>query len=355
MSYSKSYHSSAHYSGSVSYSYPASQSGGSGSISYSGEVPIDVTINVDTEPFDGSVDRFKTSIDALGGSVAVMQAAQCAAIRKTAEEVSASIINGFFGTIKAELTQQIQALDSAVKAGFALINEQGKAVSKSKDIMESDYNRISSRYMKLFADLDEECYKRIFALDRQSFNLSQKVQNELISESSCNAAALNLLGIDEISSSKTLVFVSSLNRKALDVLKTMHDYITQESAIKSLIDSFLFNEQTDENVSLCIPVIWSESDLLESQGTGNDCFIPDYISQQGKQAVTKEINALCGDVSRTKWEAANTSEKESINREFSLLAESHFAASGEEADQRVYRTMLSLWQNAEIFSIERSL
>jgi len=351
MSYSKNYSTSVHYSGSVSYSYPSSQNGGSGTAHYSGDIPIDVTINVDTAPFDNSINRYNTSIVALGGSVAAMQAAQCMAIRKTAEEVSASIINGFFGTISTELTQQMLALDSAVKAGFALIHEQGKAVSERKDTMEGDYNRISSRYMKLFNDLDDECYKRIFALDKQSFNLSQKVQKDLISDSSCNAAALNLLSIDEVSSSKTLVFVSSLNRKALDVLKTMHEYITQEDAIKSLIDSFLFNDQINENVLLCIPVIWSESDLLENKGENHDCFIPDYIDQQGKQAITEKINTFCGDVSRAKWEAAETSEKKSINREFNLLAESHFAASGEETDQRVYKTMLSLWQNAEILSI----
>ena len=355
MSYSKNYQASVRYSGSVSYSYPASQNGGSGSIPYSGDVPVYITINVDTGPFDGSVNRFNTSIDTLGGSVAAMQAAQCAAIRKTAEEVSNALINGFFGTINSELTQQMQALNSAIKAGFALIFEQGKAVSERKDTMEGDYNNITSRYIKLFSNLDEECHKRIFALDKQSFNLSEKVQGKLICESSCNAAALNLLGIDEVSSSKTLVFISSLNRKALDVLKTLHDYITQESDIKSLIDSLLVNEQTDEKVSFFIPVIWSESDLQESQGTGNDCFIPDYIDQKGKQLITEKINAFCGDVSITKWEPVETSEKESINREFNLLAESHFSASDDETDQRVYRTMLSLWQNTEIFSIKRSL
>jgi hypothetical protein len=355
MSYSRNYQAAIHYSGSVPYHYPASQSGGSVNVPYSGDVPVNVTINVDTAPFDGSVNRFKTSIDALGGSVAAMEAAQCIAIRKTAAEVSASLINGFFGAINTELTQQMQALDSAIKAGFALIFEQGKAVSARKDTMEGDYNRISSRYMKLFADLDEECHKRIFALDKQSFNLSEKVQNELINESSCNAAALNLLSIDEVSTSKTLVFISSLNRKALDVLRTMSDYITQESTIKKLIDSFLSNEHVDENTSLCVPVIWSESDFLEKQGAGNDCFIPDCIDQQGKQAIAEKINDICGDVSRTKWEATETSEKESINREFNLLAESHFAALGDETDQRVYKTMLSLWQNTEIFSIERSL
>jgi len=361
MSYSESYNTSVTYSGSVSYSYPASQNGGSGTAHYSGSIPVNVTINVNTEPFDGSVSRFKTSIDALGGSVAAMHAAQCAAIHKTGEEVSASLINGFFGTINTELSQQLQALDSAIKAGFALIMEQGKAVTDKNTVMEGDYNRISSRYIKLFSDLDDECYKRIFALDKKSFTLSEKVQKELVSESSCNAAAMNILGIEEVSSSRMFVFVSSLNRKALEVLKTLHDYITQESRINALIESFLFasalNEENDENIPLCVPVIWCESDITEGKGTGQDCFIPEYLgqidqnNQQGKEAITEKVKSFCSGASSSKWKPIEESEKEALNREFNLLAESHFGNAGEDTDDRVYRTMLSLWQNAGTLSL----
>ncbi|MCL2443471.1 MAG: hypothetical protein FWD13_08425 [Treponema sp.] len=354
MSYSNTYRATVEYSGSVSYSYGPSQSGGSGTAYYSGSVPVDVTINVDTVPFDNSVGRFNTSIVALGGSVAAMQAAQCAAIRKTADEVSASLINGFFGTINTELSQQLQALDSAIKAGFGLIQDQGKAVGVKKDNMEVDYNRISSRYVKLFSDLDEECYRRIITLDRPSFNISQKVQKELINESSSDASAMNLLGIDETASSKMFVFVSSLNRKTLDILKTLNSYINQESDIKSLIDSFLFNEDIDERKPVCIPVIWSESDMLESQDVSRDCFIPNNIDQQGKQQITEKVNNVCSGGDQAKWKPAEQSERETLNREFNLLAETQFASSEDEAQQRVYKTMMSLWQNAKIFSMDRS-
>jgi hypothetical protein len=352
MSYSESYSASVPYSGSVSYSYPASQNGGSGTAHFSGSVPVNVTINVNTAPFDGSVDRFKTSIGALGASVAAMHAAQCAAIQQTASEISTSLINGFFGTINTELSQQLQALDSAIKAGFGLIQQQGKAVTDKKNVMEGDYNRISSRYLKLFADLDNECYKRIYALDRQSFTLSEKVQKQLLSESSSDAAAMNLLGIEELSSSKTLVFASSLNRKALEVLKTLHDYITQEFRINSLINTFLFNEEAGDPLSISIPVIWSESDMPEGGAVNRECFISDQVDPQGKQAITEKVNMFCSGASSA-WKALEEQEKESLNREFNTLAESYFSGAGEETE-RVYRTMLSLWQNAQMSSLERS-
>jgi hypothetical protein len=350
MSYSQSYNAYIPYSGSVSYRYPASEHGGSDVAYYNIDVPVNVTINVDTEPFDGSVKRFNTSIGALGASVTAMHAAQCAAILKSAEEVSASVINGFFGMINTELSQQIQALDSAIKAGFGLITEQGKAVSEIKNVMEEDYNRISSRYIKLFSDLDNECYKRIFALDKQSFTLSEKVQKQLLCESSSDAAAMNLLGTEEVSSSKTLVFISSLNRKALEVLKTLHDYITQESMINALINSLLLNEEIDKNATFYIPVIWSESDMTEGVSVEQECFVSDHIDQQRKQMIAEKVKMFCSS-SSSSWKDSGKLEKEALNREFNSITESYFSDTSDEKEQRIYRTMLSLWQNTRLSSL----
>jgi len=352
MSYSNSYSTSVSYSGSVSYSYPKSESGGSGTAYYSGNIPINVVITVNTEPFDGSVARFNSSIAALGGSVAAMNVAQCAAIQQTAREVSESLINGFFGTINSELSQQLQALDSAIKSGFAMIQDLGKAVADKKNVMEGDYNRITSRYIKIFADLDNECYKRVYALDNQSFALSQKVQEQLLSEPASNAAAANLLSIEEVSFSKTLVFVSSLNRKALEVLKTLREYITQEAKMNNLIDSFLHDEETADNTPLCVPVIWSESDMLQGGAPNRECFIPGYLGPQEQQAISEKVNMFCAGTSA--WKTAGETERESLSREFNSLAESCFANAEEETDQRIYRTMMSLWQGADLALLKRS-
>jgi hypothetical protein len=353
MSYSKNYSTSVSYSGSISYSYPASQNGGSGTAHYSGSVPVNVTIDVNTDPFDGSVNCFKTSIVALGASVAAMHAAQCAAIQQTASKISESLIKGFFGTINSELSQQLQALDNAIKAGFGLIQQLDKSISDKKDVMEGDFNRISSRYMKIFADLDNECYKRIYALDKQSFTLSEKVLKQLLFESTSDTAAMNLLSVEELSSSKTLVFVSSLNRKVLEVLKTLHNYISQEFSINKLINTFLFNEETKNPLFISIPVIWSESDITEGGEINYECFVSDQIDQEKRQIITEKVNMFCSG-SSSKWKIPKETEKETLNREFNTLAESHFLDAGEQTE-RIYRTMLSLWQNTQTSSLEENL
>jgi hypothetical protein len=351
MSYSQNYQATVPYSGSIQYNYPASQNGGSGTAHYSGDVPVSVTINVNTVPFDGSVDHFNHSIDGLTGTVIAMNAAQCAAINQTTEEVSKSLIDGFFGTINTEISQQLQALDSAIKAGFGLIQSQGEAVTGKKTAMEADYNRIASRYVNLFADLDNECYKRIYALDKYAFNLSEKVQKELLCDTSTNAAALNLLGIEDESSLKMLLLISGTNRKTVNVLHALHDYVNQERKIASLVESFLFNETEREPVPVYLPVVWAESDLLEGNSTGAESFIPAGLDAERQKLTAAAADDLCSDASRSQWSRLDDAEKSSLDKEFKALAESQFAGAEDEAAQRVYRMMLSLWENTAMLSL----
>jgi len=355
MSYSQNYSGSVHYSGSVSYSYPASENGGSGTAHYSGTVPVYVTINVNTTPFDGSVNKFNRSVDILTGSVVAMNAAQCTAIQKTGKEISETFINGFFGTINSELSQQIQALDIAVKATLGKIMEQSKAVSDKKKQMEFDYNGISSRYLGHFENLDIECYKRILALDKQSFTLSEKVQKVLLSETPSSTAALNLLGIEEMASSKTFILISSLKRKTLDVLQTLHDYISQELRINTAVNSFLFNENIADKTLFYIPVIWIESDMLEDTSVKQESFLPDKIADHEKQAISEKTGFFCSGLSQNAWEAMPETEKETLNKELMTLAESSFSNLDDETEQRIYRTMLSLWKDSKLYSLERSV
>jgi len=355
MSYSQNYSANVEYSCDVSYSYPASEHGGTGTAHYSGSVPVNVTINVNTTPFDGSVNAFNNNVDILTGSVVAMNTAQCAAINETAKKVSQSLINGFFGTIKIEISQQLQALKSAIEASMGLIMEQSKAVSETKNVMEKDYNRICSRYIDTFTELDDQCYKSIYALDKQSFSLSQKVQKGLLSEIPSNTAALNLLGIEETSSSKMGILISSIKRKTLDVLQTMHDYITQELRINTAINSFLFNETIAGKTQVYTPVIFTESDMLESMSAKQESFIPVNFEGQEKQAITEKTEIYCSSLSQNAWEAVPDTEREALNKEFRTMAEADFTNLNDETEQRVYKTMLSLWQDSKLYSLKRSM
>jgi hypothetical protein len=350
MSYQQTYRANIPYNGTVSVSYPKSESGGRTTAHYSGEIPVHVTVNVNTAPFDGSVRGCNNSIDLLAGSVAAMNAAQCAAIEQTAQDVSKSLIDGFFGTINTELSQQLQALDSAVKAGMGLLFEQGKAADAQKHTLEADYNRISSRYMALFGNLDTECYKRIYALDRQAFALAEKVKQPLLGAQPQNAAFL-LLGIDEGAGIQSFLLVSNLNKKTQEVLRALYEYITQESRLTALVSSFLNNEPLLEQTSVCIPVLYMESDALgiEKNSAVQQCFVNKEYDADAQKNIEEKVREFC---CRAEWQKINSEEYARVKKEFDSLAESYFSAHDDETNRRVYATMLSLRDNNEILGIK---
>jgi hypothetical protein len=359
MSYSQPYSIEVPFSGSKSVSFPKSDSGGTMNVSYSGTTSAEIVIHVDTRPLDSSVSRVNGHVDALTGAVVAMNTAQVVAINQTAKEVSNSLLNGFFGTIKAEISQQLQALDSAIKATFGLILEQGKAVTQKKGQMETDFNRISSRYADLFGNLDAECHKRIYELDKPAFNLSEKIQKKLINETISGEGAKNFIFVNEEASSKIMFLASSLLRKVFDVIKTLHNYINQEIHLAALIDSFVENENVKEKVALLIPVIFAESDALEGSGGGGqnyDCFLSGVVSDKEKTIISERISAYCRNEVSSCWKDPEEIDKELLDKEFRLLVETEFAedtdTSGNTANKRrIYDNMMNLWNNRDFLTL----
>ncbi|MDR2798124.1 MAG: hypothetical protein LBB80_07250 [Treponema sp.] len=355
MSYNQPYTIQVPYHGSNSVRYPKSENGGTLNVAYSGTVPAQIVIHIDTGPFDGSVSRVNGHIDLLTGAVVVMNAAQVAAINQTAREVSGSLLNGFFGTIKAELSQQLQALDSAIKAAFGLIQEQGKGVSQKTLQMEKDFNRITSRYVTLFSDLDRECYKRIYELDKPAFQLSQNIQKKLIYETISGEGAKHFIALHEEASTKLMLLTSSFFRKARDIIKTLGAYISQETRITALINSFLGNEPVEDKTSLLLPVVFTESDTLEG---GRDrtfrenytCFLSNALSPEQRSHISHSIDAYCRGEASSHWKEPGEKGKVLLDREFRALAEAEFAETpddGEDAaaKRRVYDELMKLWNN----------
>ena len=142
MSYTRRYTGYVHYSGTVS--YPASERGGS--VSYSGEEPVYITIDVDTDAFDASVGNCNTAVNGLTSAVVATEAAQVESKRRASKQIAAAIVKGFFDYVGADLSQRIKELASKCESLFvALLGHKDTCLSKNKQ-MQDDYNRITKRY-----------------------------------------------------------------------------------------------------------------------------------------------------------------------------------------------------------------
>jgi hypothetical protein len=141
-------------------------------------------------------------------------------------------------------------------------------------------------------------------------------------------------------------------------MRTLHQYITQEMRLTSLINSSLGNENVGEAVTLIVPVIFTESDMLEGNALNQNCFLAGDISDSGKTAISSRINDYCSNESVSDWAELPDDEKESLNREFMTIAEEEFGSNGEAGDavekRRVYDMLINLWQESKLVTLKRS-
>lgn len=255
MSYRRSYTGYVHYSGTVS--YPASESGGS--VSYSGTEPVYITIDVDTNAFDASVEHCTDAVNALTGTVVATEAAQVESKRRASKQIASSIVKGFFDYVGADLSQKIKELASKCESlFFALMGHKENCLSKSKQ-MQDDYNRISKRYSKIFEDLDKETVSRIEVLDKPTFQFAETAQNLIDRNSNSELLGISTISASESIKLETVLSCSHVKQQASILLAKANNYLQGTYRLANSVRDMLDESQVEEEIML--PVMFVESVL----------------------------------------------------------------------------------------------
>jgi hypothetical protein len=279
MSYSKKYREriGVPYSGSVRYSYPASEKGGSGTAHYSGTAYEDVNVNieVDTSPFDNSVEQCNTNVNLLTGAVVATEAAQIASIDKNSKKVANTIVSGFFSYIKSEISQQIAELSQGIESQLMHLRELSKAVLDKKRQMESDFMRISGRYAKTFDDLNNELSNRIFELDKHAFVFKKELDNQSVRAT--NNDLVNTVAVfgKEGSELQIKISVSIAKKRALDTINKARVFLWQQKKLHDTVQQSMLNEQIE--APQYAPVCFIETKADNSQIT-RGLYAPSYVA-----------------------------------------------------------------------------
>lgn len=342
MSYTRTYTGSVHYSGSQSYSYPASQNGGSGTVHYSGSVPVSISLHVDTSPFDNSVQSCSNSVRQLNGAVIAMNSAQVASIHQSANKVSEHIVTGFFNMISSELSQNMAALISKFKAVYELIATHASILEKNQIIMQDDYARISDRYSQIFSNLDEELEKRIRSLDKNVFEISKRVQGEQLHDQTSNKVTQFLIGVNEDEIVQQQLIIANAKAKVTKAMEEMAQNVIQESVYSKKIASILYNQQSQPNIQNYIPVVFTESSNLYSDTTDYECFSNLFSNNSPKIQDTVKNYFITKNVDLT---TRDEIENKKINDAFSMIAEQAFQDLTDEKSIRIYETLKKLKEN----------
>lgn len=337
MSYTRSYHSSVSVSGTVSVSYPASEHGGYTTAHYHETVPININIHVDTNNFDQNVHIANNTIDALTGAVVALDAAECAAIDESSKKISNSLINGFFNTVKSDLTMQKSENNSEIQAKFALLMELSKDMQQKHERMIDDISKLRRHYSELFNGMDDDLHNRIYELDKLSFNLKKKL-HEIVYTPYKDGITDGFSQQGETTILNDSLISARLKNKTSSVLKTMGEYVSKTLYYKNSIDKTLINIRENSAKELYIPTMFCSYNNEEIK---YKTFVPEkYNNQRINESIEKYM------LDNNMWKAYSEEELDNIEKcLFSLFEKRTENEEDFEYQDRVNKEMLRIWND----------
>lgn len=312
---------SVHYSGNVP--YPASQNGGTASYSGTAYETIDVNISVDTNPFDASINSCNNSVNVLSGAVVATEAAQIASINNNAKKVGSTIVEGFFKTIRSEISQQIMELSVRLDATLIHLHEMAKRCVEKQKQMETDYNGIASRYSRIFGDLNSELSNRIYELDKPVFIFKQQSDGQNIRTSENDlVSTVTVFGAEE-GELQARISASFAKKRALETIGKANIFLLKQRKLdETIIQRMLKNSIT---AALYLPVCF-----IEMQNEKNQI---DKNVYQADFSPKMKANELISDFQRITWSAFPKDISNQIGRYLNAEISNHYPG----ADTHNYR------------------
>lgn len=268
------------YSGSVS--YPASENGGSTSYNGTKTAYIDVEINtyLDNRPVVRSVNSCENHVDGLTASVVATEAAEIKAKRDSSKKVAGSIIRGFFGLIKSEISQQMAELKIKTESELLHLQETAKNCLAKKKQMEKDFHRIAERYGKIFSELNSELDNRIHELDKPVFIAGNNLFSQISKLTDDGGSSVyTVFGADQ-SELQSNLLVSNVKKKTFEIINQIKQNLKVQRKVDSIIEENTYSSSNEKQFFM--PVCYVEyNDASNYQNT----FLPFQIEEESLKKI----------------------------------------------------------------------
>lgn len=292
-----------HYSGSVSYG--PSEHGGTASYSGTAYEDVIVNVNVDTDPFDDATIQCRSTVDGLTASVAATEAAQVASIKENSRRVGKTLIDGFFKTVRSEISQQINELKNLAEATLLKLQSDVRRCNDMQKQMEVDYNRKCDQYLRIFNELDNELRNRIQGLDQPTFAFRSDADNlnsRLIG--SDMVSTVSVAG-SENARLDTQLSVTLSKQRAFETLGKARNFLMVHKHTNDTINSSIIDNNGQG--PLFLPVCYAETATPDGTQVRN-VYTPRQLSTMSNQI---------GEALRDKqWAEPSDECKEAIRRYF---------------------------------------
>ncbi len=338
MSYSRSFSKtiSVHYSGTAHTSVTVNGQSTSVSVPYSGTVHEVVTVNVhvDTDPFDRSVSDCNTNVGVLTGAVVATEAAQVASLRENSIKVGNTIVNGFFSTVRSEISQQIAELKIQIDALLLHLREMAKRCQDKQRQMQVDYQRIAERYIKIFDDLNNELENRIYEVDRPVFQFKRE-SDDYAYQALCNdLATTSTVTASENAHLVGTISASLAKKQAFDTLNVTNDFLTRQKQNDNIIHHCILDE--DHKGEYYAPVCYIET-TQEGDITDRNIYHSDMVAGE---ADGKILDSL----SKTSIDPISDDDVKNIKVHFNQQLDSQYPSTSEH-EERVREYITKMFNN----------
>lgn len=223
------------------------------------QIPVQFDITVDTKPFDKSVKENNAHIKLLTETVETAEAAQVAAKIKSAEDISDTVVKGFYGLIKSEINQQINEIKPRVESLLVELHHQRDACLSKKNQLTGDFERIAERYTKIFHELDKELVKRISLLDKAVIHVHETLTHRVSRTLSDASTGISTVFHQEESDLHARLFTPGARNRVLSLLEHGKKYLQAEHTLTQQLRESLDTQSMPEVDEKFVPVIYLKS------------------------------------------------------------------------------------------------
>lgn len=253
-------------------------------MSYSGTEyeDVEVTVNVDTEPFDGSIHKCNGQVNILTGAVAASEAAQVASIHQSSRKVGKSIISGFFKTVRSDISQQIAELQSRIDSTLLHLQSTGQRCLEKQQQMGVDYNRLKQRYIQIFDDLDKELKNRINELDKAAFGFKRTGDASSLRALTDDLVSTAVISATESRQLEAQISASLMKKRAMDTIQSAAGFPERQKANDMAIERIKIDQSRSGSIYMpvCMFEVDNGSDIID-----HEIFQPDGATPIDEKAL----------------------------------------------------------------------
>jgi hypothetical protein len=231
-------------------------------------------------------------------------------------------------------------LSQRIDAQLLHLRELAKnCVAKQKQ-METDYNRISSRYLKTFDDLNNELGNRIFELDKPAFVFKKNIDNHSNRTYDNDLVSTVAVFGRESGDLQAKISASIAKKRALNTINQSSLFLWKQKKLQSTINRSMLNE--NYSATRFFPVCFIETNGEKNQINKN-VYQPDFLPKINQNEMFENFKVQ-------NWTDANKEKKENIQRYFNSEI-NNVHTSNNQHDERVRNMIVKIFDVNSIKSI----